>query len=1432
MGDPLPGELRLLQAAVRRGLVTEADARFLGETLVSSAGQGAGLPRIEDLLGRQGRPDLADRVRRFRATCPDTLDAAPGDPPAPGSPPQPTRIAAPTDPPNVPATGIVGHREVDAPAAAPEVRMGKYRIERELGRGGMGVVYLAEDEELRRSVAVKTLRALDRCAPELAERLTREARTAGSLRHPGIVPILDYGISDGLPFFVMEFIRGKTLDEAVDRDGSPAERRWLEVLREAAEAVAHAHSRGIIHRDLKPSNIMIRDEGGVVVMDFGLARRLEGTQLTRTGQILGTPSFMAPEQIEGDAALLGPFTDVYALGSVLYWLLTGHLVFEETSNEAAVARALMSDVTPLRRLTSTVPLDLRTICRKALDRDRAMRYATAGEFAEDLGRYLRGEPIRARPEPRWRSWVRWTGKRKALVALSALVALALAVAGTSIAVQRHAEREQQRVQEEALAGLRAGTDLCLKAILTHRRKGGATRDLERDLLPGVEETVARTVAAAPRLAEPHFRMGRIHRALLRWAEAEAEQDRALEKEPGYLPARYERALLRARRYAAAVERLNHRWLQEFGRRGGGLEALRSESMPSEGDLVAADPATAALRDRLQADLAALQTSATGAPDAPAHTEAQRLCLEGLIRLTHGPEASDRAELRACFREVLRLDPTLEEAHEALARVTLELGDLAAARETYDAAVLADAGYVPHRIGRGRLHSALGALAQASGRDPAEEYARAEADLRAAVELDPLAGEAWLALGMLEHNRAARLQDLGGPEALDAFDSARRHFARALSIDGSNFEAETSAGILETSAGTFLHLRGKDPTECYRRAEQHLRRAVQGLPDAFAPRVFLADLLANRQRWEVDAGRDPSALEEEGVRLAEEAIRLNPAAPEAWACRARFFRFIGLAEGTRGTDPRPRYGAALRDLTQAIRLAPDCAESWAERGETAVCLANEEERRGVSAWETYRSALSDFDRALALHPGRVEVLISRGNLSANLAAARINRGQDPAEFYRRACEDYGRALEAAPASTEVRHLRGRVHESWGRWRLSIGADPSPAFEASLADFDHATMTGVDGPSPLLDRAGVCALWATWKQEHDQDPSALLARAEEDIAAVLAARPESVPAWLARADLYGRQARILRARGSDPEPGFAAAEQAFARALALDPTSRDARRGRGMLRINRGNERERRGHDPAPHYVGALEDLDAVLSGAAPVADDWMKRGTLHANWGFALERTGRDATDRFLAALADYDRAVGERPTLVEARWRRGWIHYALRRWQDAISDFEAAEGMSPSSAGAFRAALDDARRRGAGGAAEVAAAWGGLSAQGSKALQTGRLEDAVAAYGRILSSYDDLKETGSGDAGGIDRDPGLRATLATAAYKLACAHARQAAVAAAGGEPDRADARRGAAFVALDRALRFGFDDRAHLDADPDLAALHADPRWEALLRR
>jgi eukaryotic-like serine/threonine-protein kinase len=449
-----------------------------------------------------------------------------------------------------------GRRRLAGRCPVPPPVLPSYELLEELGRGSMGVVYKARQTALKRLVALKVIVSGVWAGPDEVARFRAEAEAVAQLQHPNIVQIYEVGEHEGRPFFTLEYVEGGTL--ARHLCGKPlAPSTAAELARTLALAIHAAHQRGIVHRDLKPGNVLLaacglalapaRDEASAKphatlipkIADFGLAKRLDvESGLTHTGMIMGTPSYMAPEQAQGEVHKVGPSADTYALGAILYECLTGRPPFLAATDLQTLQQVQIQTPVAPSRLQPSVPRDLETICLKCLNKEPPKRYLSARALAEDLERFLAGRPIQARPaSPLERAW-KWVKRRPVvaalLFALSVAVVLAIAVPlWLNVRVRREADNAKRHSQIAQDVVEDMYSNVAMDWLADDPDKNFLQRRfLERALeyYKGLAAEDADEPAARRRTARAYFRMGELHRMLNQPAEAVANYQEAIDRQ--------------------------------------------------------------------------------------------------------------------------------------------------------------------------------------------------------------------------------------------------------------------------------------------------------------------------------------------------------------------------------------------------------------------------------------------------------------------------------------------------------------------------------------------------------------------------------------------------------------------------------------------------------------------------------------------------------------------------------------------------------------------------------------------------------------------------------------------------------------------------------------------------------------------------------------
>ncbi len=503
------------------------------------------------------------------------------------------------------------HRKSHSTAGFAPPQIPDFQIVRELGRGGMGMVYLARDEKLKREIAVKVLLSGEFASESARQRFRTEAEAIARLTHPNIVEVHAFGETCGRPYLMLEYIDGGSLDERL-KSASLEPRFAAQMLIQLADAVDHAHRNGILHRDLKPANVLLQkvvsSQQKVVssqysvasrkeaacsstdycllttdyspkIADFGLAKRLDASAgVSDTSQILGTPSYMAPEQCSG-AKDVGPAADIYSLGAIQYECLTGRPPFKAATAIETLAQVMDREPVSPRTLNPAVPRDLETICLKCLSKDPAKRYSTAAGLAEDLQRYLSGRPVVARPVGTVGKVWRWAKRRPALASMIAGLAILIpsalaAMTALYLNADRHRELTEEREREMLRWRVANAKQMSRHAVeLSHTRPITETaiaanrrsaEELERLAALGIDPVANRVQRAEhlDRVVFCYIQMGRATEALEASPQAVAAAEACLAEQPeselqrfGYQNARHNHAasLRLARRLDEAIQ---------------------------------------------------------------------------------------------------------------------------------------------------------------------------------------------------------------------------------------------------------------------------------------------------------------------------------------------------------------------------------------------------------------------------------------------------------------------------------------------------------------------------------------------------------------------------------------------------------------------------------------------------------------------------------------------------------------------------------------------------------------------------------------------------------------------------------------------------------------------------------------------------------------
>jgi serine/threonine-protein kinase len=845
-----------------------------------------------------------------------------------------------------------------------------YQVVAVLGRGGMGVVYKARHLRLNRAVALKMLLAGAYAGPPELARFLREAEAEAGLHHPNIVQVYDVGEWANLPYFTMELLEGGSLAQKLAGIPQPA-RQAAALLATLAGAVQAAHAQGIVHRDLKPANILLAADGTPKITDFGLARRFQaGPALTMYGARVGTPSYMAPEQAVGKASAIGPLVDVYALGAVLYEMLTGRPPFRAETAAETERQVIAEEPVPPARLNARVPRDLETICLKCLHKDPQRRYATAAALADDLQRFQRGESIAARPAGLPERLAKWVRRRPAVAALlgAAVLFTAALIGGVLWLAVQQAERRH------AVEGdLREVADLQQQARWTEARvalqradarlTGGGDRDLRQQ-----SDQARRDLDLVIEL--DRIRLSRVTSGNLALYKIKADRDYAtafgdaglaqVQDPPDLVAARVHASAVRVALTAAlddwavcAADKGRRDWLLAVARKAdpdpqGWRDRLRDPASWDDPVALAELARTLPLGEQSVPLLLALgeRLEAAGG-DAPAFLKRvqQEHPADFWANLILGDALLKAAPVEAggYYRAALASRPQAAVGYTALGDALYAQQFQDEATAYYRRAVQIDPQYA-------RGHTNLGNILHAAG-----QMDEAMACYRRALEVDPDYAWAHFDLANALRDAGRREEALEHYRRFHTLDPTNTHIANILRADlvsrgrGEEVRREWKQALAAHPPGhdawfgyAELCLFLGDEAE-YRRARQDLLRRFGATSDPYvAERTARASLLLPAEENELQAA----------AVLAERAVAAK-ATTAQWVYP--YFLFAqGLAEYRQG-----RFDSAIAIMNAHAGTVMGPAPRL------VVAMAEYRKGQKAEARETFAAAISSFDWSAAL-----------------------------------------------------------------------------------------------------------------------------------------------------------------------------------------------------------------------------------------------------------------------------------------------------------------------------------------------------------------------------------------------------------------------------------------------------------------------------------
>lgn len=1112
----------------------------------------------------------------------------------------------------------------DASSEAPDFPIpawDRYQPVRFLGQGGMGRVFLARDPRLHRDVALKFVRGDD---PELTRRFIFEARAQARVNHERVCKVYEVGEAFGRVYIAMQYVDGRPLGALVDE--LTLEQKAT-VIRAAAEGAHEAHRAGILHRDIKPSNIMVeRAEDGSLrpyVMDFGLARSFQ-EGVTATGDVLGTPHYMAPEQARGEVGTLDRRADVYSLGATLYSLLLGQPPIPGENGLEVLNNIAVVEPRPPRAINRDIPVDLEAIVLKCLEKDRSARYDSARALAEDLERFLSGEPVEARSAGVWYRLRKRARKHRRLVTVVSIATLLVVIAlGWGIQARREVA-ERERLARRFTETVERVESMARYWALSPRH------DIRGDKLAiraKMAELAGEIRGAGPLAAGPgEYALGRGYLALDDEDKAREHLESAWQRgfrEPrvayalalvvGHL---YQKQLLEAERIRSDEQREARKRDIERRYRDPALAYLKQ----SEGAEVPSAEYVAALiafyENRLDEALGHLDAIGGGLPwfyEAPA--------LRGDILLARAQQ------------------------HRMKGERDLALGDFESGRRAYAAASAVGESVPAVYEAMGELEYGALVMELYGQGDVSPPFTRGvEATGRALAVLPDhyasLVLEARLHRSLAEHrsNKGGNVDDLLTRAVADA--------ERALALAPARPEARLELARAHRQWGEYRQSRSQDPGE-------QLRKAI-AISEGIAPgdrdydfHVHLGLIYKVWADYQDRVSVDSQVFRGKAIDAYREAIQRNDRFSDVWINLG--INYFMRASQPRAGDPEGDLGQAITALDKARALSPKHIVPYFYEGQIHEQRGLRQRAHGGDARPELATALARYQEGSAINPSLPHLHNGAGGILIDQAREAWDRGGDPDPLLAEARKAFEQAITVAPEQSFGYHNVGEALVQRAGYQRARGEDPSATASEAIVAIQKAIDRAPDDASPWANLGTVHAIVAAYELDQGHDPRPRLLLASAAIEKALAKNPGDAQSQRWLGETRGMRARYESPKEPAGEADFEAAAQAFEKAISLAPDDPDPQVAFGHLCRAWASWQKSTGHDPGPSLRRGLDLAKRVLATRPALAEALILHGSLLLAQA-AVTTLPDEQARQAGQALLDFSKALAANPNL-ERVWR-------------------------------------------------------------------------------------------------------------------------------------------------------------------------------------
>lgn len=1013
----------------------------------------------------------------------------------------------------------------------PEGSMGKFGRYRELeaiGSGGMAEVYKAYDPELRRHVALKFLRIAEE---EMRGKLLREAKAQARIGHPNVCHVYEVGELEERPYIAMQYISGKTLKETTSE--LTIEEKIV-LIREIASALHEAHRIGLIHRDIKPSNVMVERQADgkwtPYLVDFGLARELQSSATTLSGERAGTPWYMSPEQAAGNVQSLDRRSDVFSLGVMFYELLCGKLPSEDRD------RSTIQQVEPvgLRKRDNSIPVDLETIVMKCLEKEPHRRYESAKELSEDVQRYLDGEPILAQPPSFSYRLLKKTKKNKfATSALAAGIIVALFLCSLLFWVQWRS-RIQSRYANQYGQEVRY-IDTMLRSVYM-----APLHDIRREL---------NLVRERLRIVERQMQNGG------RWSYGPGNY--ALGH--GYLFLRdYEKARL----YLERAWELGYQDTSAAYALGQVMGVLYQKALIDSEQIENREVREARKQEsekRFKAPAIEFLKKAIGYVELPEY-------VEGLIAFYEARYDEALAKTRDAYSharwsfEPLKLEGDI---YAALGRAAFEKGEYQAAAKALDQAGKAYAS--ASEIGRSEQGAYLGncnrwlkmmRVEMEQGIAPDRSFKLSLESCDKAILVNPETAEPYR-MKWDSYYRLGEYQIYNtGLDPRPAFEKAIEVGQQATVRNPKDADSFRNIGTAYQKVGEYEVMNGRDPRALLEKSIHQLKKALQiNSRDAYTWNN-LGNVYIDLGEFQMSRGENPGPALTSAIRQYEMAIQFNPRFASVYNNVGIAYQDMAEYEMAHGQDPTTSLRKAIDQYRTVTQINPQDSYAFNNLSVAFDVLGEYQMHHGVDPGKVLQQAANHSESALRINPKDVIAHNNMGIAYLHLGENAIRNGQSPDELLKQAMDQFQKTIGINSNYSYAWNNLGLCYFAAGEYEMMQGKDPRNSFEKAILKFQESLKISPDDDTPLTQMSGAYTQLALYNLRHGKNPASFLRSARMALQKAIAIDSTSFDSYRVQGQVELIEARWALSQRREPDSFFAAAEKSLNRSIELNQLNANA------------------------------------------------------------------------------------------------------------------------------------------------------------------------------------------------------------------------------------------------------------------------------------